>query len=224
MLKKSDLSKQFELVVQQEIKNYQDSLNFMLQSIRELKESIDQIRSESLENYALIHSQNISLENQLQGLRESYSNSQKKFQSHVNDFEFFKQKATDEISMHGYRSIENSRKNEFNENQIHQTNGVLETIENKMRGYSLDISVALENARVNLKSDLKKLKEEILSIPSDSIQLKKDLEEKLDSHKIDVSGVMREISALKKNQFVTQKMIENIYTLIERLKKLEVTP
>jgi len=56
MLNKNDLAKQFELVVKQEIKNYQDSLNFVLQSIDELKKDIKQLNSDMLENYALIHS------------------------------------------------------------------------------------------------------------------------------------------------------------------------
>jgi len=224
MLKKSDLAKQFELVVKQEIKNYQDSLNFVLQSIRELKDSIEEVRNESLENYALIHSQQNDLEILCQLFRENQGKTEKKLQSHINDTEAFKKKATDEIGMHGDTSMQNSRKNEYNENQISHTNGRLETVEDEMRGHSLFISTALENMKFKLSKDMNKLKEEILSMPSDAQGIRQELIDKINTHNVDVEGILREIRVSRHDMMVFEKKLENIYMLIERLSKPEVKP
>src|SRR6185295_4796860 len=61
MLKRADLAKQLDLVIKQEIKNYQDSLNSVLQSIRDIKNELENIQSQSLENSALLHSEHNKL-------------------------------------------------------------------------------------------------------------------------------------------------------------------
>lgn len=221
MLQKNDLAKQFELVVQQEIKNYQDSLNFVLQSIKELKESIEQVHNQSLDNYAIIHNQNNDLEIQLKLVQKSQSETQEKLKSHINDIEVFKRKAMDEIGMHGDRSMQNARQNEFNKAQIDHTNSRIELFKDEIIGYCLTISSSIENMKFNLSKDFKKMKQEILSLPSESETLRKEFEEKIFSNKIDVEGILKEIRINRKEMVIIAKKIENIYTLIERLKKSE---
>lgn len=221
MLKKNDLAKQFELVVKQEIKNYQDSLNFVLQSIRDLKDSIEEVRNESLENYAMIHSQQSELAILYQILQKNHEDIEKKLQSHINDTETFKKKATDEIGMHGDTSMQNSRKNEFNANQIAHTNGRLETVEDEMRGHSLIISTSLENMKFKLSKDMNRMKQEILSMPSDAQGIRQELIEKINTHNVDVEGILREIRVSRHDMMVFEKKLENIYTLLDRLKKSE---
>lgn len=224
MLKKADLSKQFELVVQQEIKNYQDSLNFILQTIRQLKDSIQEARTEALENYALIHSQQVDLCAQIQALHLSHSDSQKRLQNHINDSEFFKQKAINEIATHAYRGIENSKKIEYIENKHKYINLRLETFEDEMKGNSLLISNSFDNIKFNMAKDSARMKQEILSLPSEAESLRKDFDEKITANKVDVECILKEIRINRKEMVILEKKIENIYTLIERLKKPEVLP
>lgn len=224
MLKKADLSKQFELVVQQEIKNYQDSLNFVLQSINELKEEIKNVHAESLENYALIHSQHNDLAAQLETIRNKQTESNKKLDNHINDVEVFKKKATDEIEIYALRSIANSNSNEFNKNCITDLKHNIDVLEDEIKGHSLTISNSFDCIQFKLAKDLKKMKDEILSMPSDSQLVRNELDEKITSHRVDVAGIMKELRIFKHDNMVTEKKIENIYTLIERLKKPEVLP
>ena len=95
MLKKSDLSKEFELVVKQEIKNYNDSLNFILQSINSLKKSIEILSDDYLDRYASMQSYQTSLSIKLDKLKEElktftetsqrFSNDQISFNSTVSN-------------------------------------------------------------------------------------------------------------------------------------------
>lgn len=224
MLKKSDLAKQFELVVQQEIKNYQNSLNFMLNSLNEIKETIRVVQQESLENHALIHSIQCEHSIELKNLIVAFQTEQQKLKSYINDFESYKKISTAKMEVNYDYALENSRKNEFYKNSLDEIKHNLETLEDEIAGHSITISNSIENIRYSVSKDLKRLKEEILSMPSDSIQIKNDLEEKIANHTVDVDGIMRELRVYKNDNMVTQKKIENIYTLIERLKKSEVNP
>lgn len=217
MLKKSDLARQFELVVKQEIKNYQDSLNFVLQSINELKDEIKLAKSESLDRYATIHSQQNDLTIQLQLIQKAQSETEKNIGNHGYDLKTFKEKATGEIGMACDASMSNSRKNEANQNTIRDVRVSVETLEDEIKGHSLTISKSFDNIHFKLSKDLKKMKEEILSIPSEAKQVREDLIELISCHKVDVRGIMREIVVYKKEALIIQKKIENIYTLIERL-------
>lgn len=224
MLKKSDLSKQFELVVQQEIKNYQDSLNFVLQSIKELKKEIQVVHTESLENYALIHSQYNDLAIQLENIKKNHLENDKKLDNHINDVEVFKIKSTDEIRMFALRTIANSNSIEYIQNSIIDLKQNIDVIEDEIKGHSLTISHTFDTIQLKLSKDIKKLKEELISMPSDSQVVRKELEEKITSHKVDVEGIMKELRIFKYDNMVTEKKIENIYTLIARLQKSEVLP
>ena len=126
--------------------------------------------------------------------------------------------------MHGLRSIHNSNKIEFYENCLTDLKQNLNVLEDEIKGHSITISTSFDNIRLRLSKDIKKLKDEMDSAPSDSIQVGKDLEEKIASHAVDVSGIMKELNIFKKENYITQKKLENIYTLIERLQKSEVIP
>lgn len=65
----------------------------------------------------------------------------------------------------------------------------------------------------------KKVKEEILSIPSGIPELKNELEQKIATSYVDFQGAMRELEIVKRTSFIQEKQIENLYTLIERLEK-----
>ncbi len=76
-----------------------------------------------------------------------------------------------------------------------------------------------ERVEIKLKDGLSKLKQEILSSPTDLPEIKKELEQKLEIAYVDFQAVMKELEAIKISSFFQEKKIENIYTLIDRLEK-----
>lgn len=218
MLKKSDLAKQFEMVVQQEIKNYQDSLNFVLQSINQLKDSVEDVRQQSLENHAMLHSVQVNLLGQLKDAQECYAQLSRKF----------------DIAMSDQRKI-----NERNSLELRDvTNAVIKKIsidsnfqlksENLMQSVN---TVRLENQKeiknlnqfcsdlmIRFRKEILKTKQDILASPSKADEIKNEMDEKIARHTVDVDGIMREIKVIKKENFIFQKNLENIYTQIEGLK------
>lgn len=221
MIQKNHLVKQFELLTQQEIKNYQDSLNFVLQSINELKDSIEEIRQNSLENYAAIHSVQVHMGIELEHIKNNLENINQRVDRNCNDQKSVNEKNNFEINnIKNEISLKVSRDNNFEKKLIHISTTIdrVKEISDKNRNSLGEIS---DNILRKFSNDLIKTKNEILNSPSEASLVKKILEEKIDSHKVDVAGIMRELMIYKKENVVTEKKIENIYTLIDRLKKSE---
>lgn len=224
MLKKSDLAKQFELVVQQEITNYQNSLNFILQEIRDLKESIREVKEQALENHALIHSEHNKLVREFITFKDS---SQRLFD--LSESVFRDQRVVNErnalemrdlaFGLHKKISVDGHFQKELSDvgSMIYRIKGDLEA---QMRAAHENIDALY----LRVKKDIQKAKEEVLQKPTAVSLLRKELEDKIYSHVVDVEGLLKEIRIIGRNVMVTEKKIENIYTLIDRIKKPEVIP
>lgn len=219
MLNRNDLAKQFELVVKQEIKNYQDSLNFVLQSIDGIKKDINQLHSDMLENYALIHSQHTDLTIQHENHNDKLNNFINQFVANLNNTQVFKEKMTNKLGTLWDSSLINSRKNEYNENRIKSIRTDFEKIEDEIIAHSFALRNTCDDMQCKLKKELSNMKEEILSRPSEALQLKSEFEEKINTHRIDVAGIMKELLVMKKENMITEKKLEHVYTLIDRLQK-----
>lgn len=222
MLKKSDLSKQFELVVQQEIKNYQDSLNFVLQSIRELKESIEDGRSESLKNHGFTCSLYNFLKTDIANLKVDWGDISKKLDSFLSDQDDVNDKNSVEI-----RDIKNTVLSQINifknfYQKFDDFDREINNLKKSVDGHKRVFNDNLDDQARKFREDMNRLKQEIVESPSEISQVKEYLENKISCHRVDVDGLLKELRILKHENMVTEKKIENIYTLIERLKKAEV--
>jgi len=223
MLKKSDLSKQFELVVKQEIKNYQDSHNLVLQAIRDLKEGISVVEFYSKEAFSKLECRQSKIILEIVELSKSMKELESKCDRNFSNMEKVKSDCTNELGMHIDLSLRNSRKNEFNENRIDEIKKVIEDMDDDIKGFPIVISNYFDSINYRIAKDFKRMKEEILSLPSAVDEIRKDYDEKINCHKVDTEGIMKEIRISRKDMIIIQKQIENIYTLIERLKKAEVS-
>ena len=221
MLKKSDLSKQFELLTLQEIKNYQDSHNFVLQSIRELREEIEHLKQESLENHAVVHSIQCGMAIEIDHNREQINNFRLRHDGYYND-----------------QRAEN-KKNALDSIEIIKTQKALQTLSQKFKDRfdfiitQIDqltkvsnktnerLSYCVDDLLRRFSSDIEKVKKEIIDAPTEASLVKTQVQEQIESHKVDVIGIMKELTIFKKENFVIEKKLENIYTLIERLQKKE---
>lgn len=219
MLKKSDLAKQFELVVQQEIKNYQDSLNFVLQSLNELRDSIRQVQEESLKNHAKIHSMQTQLSIELQSVKEVSLSIGLRLEKSLND-----QRTVNERNAYEMRDIADAvltkiRRDDQLEEKIKSLWNAIGDVNHSVEKNQKIFNYTADDLLHKLNNAILKVKKEILEAPTEASLVKTQLEEKLACHTVDVAGIMKELNIYKKENYVTQKKIENIYTLIERLKK-----
>lgn len=219
MIKKNDLAKQFELVVKQEIKNYQDSLNFVLQSIRELKESVDHVHQEQLENYAVLHSSFIGLQSDLNAIKGLCFTQGLKLDKSIRD-----QSLVNDLHSKNIYDLEEDIRVKVNNEQIIQaefgyTLKSVSTLREAVEALDKKLDLDIKNISHSYQRDIQRSKEDILNAPTKADVVRKELSEKIDCHKVDVDGIMRELNIYKRDNQITEKKIENIYTLIERLNK-----
>lgn len=78
-----------------------------------------------------------------------------------------------------------------------------------------DLQREMKGVLISLKEEISKLKE---SADKRFSELSDRIEEKFNITRIDREGVLREIRVRQKELFILEKKIENIYTLIERMK------
>lgn len=218
MFKKLDLQQKFELTVKQEIKNYNDSLNYILQSIRELNEKLDKQKSELTSKTSDLHQEIKNIESKTVNLKIHDECLEKKlcdFKYHsenLNKIYMDSVKSTYIFIQNSISEMENCKSKVFEFwNDIKK---VKEDIE-ELKKY---FNQCLGDMKHKVDCCLKSFKEEIYNKPSDMLEIKKHLEEKINTNKIDSDGIFKEMKVLKKENYINKKKIENIYTIIERLR------
>lgn len=218
MLNRNDLAKQFDLVVKQEIKNYQDSLNFVLQSIRELKQAIEDARHDFLENHAALHSYQGELSTNLEDIRFKLENLSRIQTGNANNQHLINDNYGKQIK--DLMGFINSRSWDemSNQSKFSDIEATLAQLANKHDLFHHLIGDQADYLLAKFQSSIEKAKQEIKEAPSDAALIKAEMKEELNTHKVDVFGLLRELRLLKHESMVQEKKIENIYSLLDRKK------
>lgn len=219
MLKKNDLAKQFELVVKQEIKNYQDSLSFVLESIRELKESFTKIKDEVKQNYDYLKNDLREFKREVQTLKEGFQAGFQSFQSHINDQRFINDRNQTQILDLHSDVVKKINIDEKFQSKIDEIWNEVHEIKTQQSINIQSVHDSLDDLLLRFRREILKTKQDILDSPTEAKLVKNELDEKLASHKVDVAGIMRELNIYKHDNMVTEKKIEQIHMQLDRLKK-----
>lgn len=220
MLKKNDLARQFELLTKQEIKNYNDSLNFVLQSIRDLNDQIAKLKSDFHESLAVIQSAQGKISTDISKNSEEILCINKKLDRFIND-----QSCVNERNAREVLDITDALKNKIKsdcyfDNRFREINNLIDSVSRHSIKTRSQLTEVSESFSKRLSNEIVKAMNEIIDRPSEASILMNKVEENIASYRVDVAGIMREISVIKKENIVVEKKLESIYTLIDRLKKL----
>jgi len=219
MLKRNDLAKQFELVVQQEIINHNDQLLNTNLSLNELRKSLADQKKE-LEDYkAFCKSEDIKRSSHFDRLSSIVENNRSDAMSKMNDIlqvlSFVNKRLDDSLCL-----IKN-----LDSVLVHEKEKIMEIVKFHYNCFEV-ISKELKELKSSIAKVLaesvenfNKYKAEMAAKPSEAEKVKKELLEIIATQKIDFVGLMKEIQAYKKEAFIKEKKLENIYTHIERLDK-----
>jgi len=219
MIRRSDLAKQFELVVKQEIKNFNDSklsINLAINDLNERLYDFSKTYNHKLEETkALLLSLDSKVEEiglKIKSNKINFDNQEKKFDKQNIFFTSFHDSILESIF-----------------DLKHKFNGISETfgfLANKITENEKDFEEArkqlcqeMYQLKLSFENQIEIAKNEILNTPSDCKANYKEVCKKLDSHNVDVEGIKKESRIHTKNIFIITKNLEHIYTLIDRLKK-----
>ena len=219
MLKRSDLAKQFELVVQQEIINHNEAISANNKALNKLRADILLLRGDLLKGVASFNSEIVKD-------RQALSNVWKAIDEAVEDLSIKSGKIREEfkksisnvnmfITEESTKHVKNDLFSVFKQSIASAIKNVTETIVSLKNAVVVKIEALEKHITKVIKYQDEKLDETLESIES----FKSDLITKIEIASVDSKGVLREIAILKKSLYIESKKIENIYTLIERLKK-----
>jgi hypothetical protein len=218
-ISRDGLVKQFDQIVLQEIKNHNDSITSTNVFLQELRLQMSALLASHAKQVASQENRFKKVENEVSVLRGTFDDLLKKVTRKI-------EQNTEYVINYKHDS---DRKLESLEESYVETDKFLEIMDSlkiEMHGFKEELS----NHKVYIHSSIKSLefdllrsygefKEELLNRPSDFIEIKAELEKKLDASIIDAKGVLRRLSIVSKESFILEKKIEQIYTLISRLEK-----
>lgn len=217
-MQKKDLAKEFSLVVQQEIKNHNESILACNMTLDEFRRKLAEIKSESEKNIAEIRS-NLSLyDSKVILFKEAVQKELDKCARDISDnsgnvaMNVMKLKKAIEDRESYYLTLDG-----FKEFQSKVDVWIASIQQSFARNNS---SIFDEIKRINSlhNASIEEHKKYVDSRLTNIISASIELEKSLDEFAVTFSGVSREMEICKKRCFVIEKNIENIYIQLERSK------
>lgn len=219
MLSKKDLAKEFSLVVQQEIKNHNDMILATNQSLEEFRREIIETSNKSDKRHAKLEDYLTYLEIDIKKIENNACLNIKNLESKLQDIQSILEKKFTSLG----QGIE-KRESYFLTLQGFQD------FQKKIDEWLANIRVLFEKQKCSFDDEIKKIycaiDESIFSLKAkieqkitDSIKKSEDIDSSLDIYAVNNAALKKEIDHLKKQNFILEKNIENIYTQIKRIKE-----
>ena len=220
MLDRNKLSKQFDLVVQQEIKNHNDQMLHTNISINEIKSRLDELKNNHQLKQQNINEKISEFEFLLREFDIRFSaleNTQRETKK------LFEKSKVENENKHEeeYKYLEKIEKNQiFVTEYMFNLKESVKDLLTEFSGLEKKLDLKLDSWSSKLKKDFIRFRDDINSRPSELLMFREEFDDKIKVNKIDVEGILREILIFKKSTFAVEKQIENIYTLISRLQEV----
>lgn len=218
MLRRDDFSKEFGLVVQQEIKNFNNLTDNIHKSINNLDKRVTDLQDCFEEENALLDSKinKINLQNQLdlKLIRERQTSHSDCIKINTSEIASVKNDLLN--SAHIYEISCSSTDKFFSEYEKRRAEYEvnLKCIKDSVNSLFYEVQDTKNQSRQNAEN----VKHEILNRPSEAQEVKKEIEQQLQIDRVDFKGAMREIAILKKELQYAIKRIEHLYLQLDRVK------
>jgi methyl-accepting chemotaxis protein len=218
MMQRKDLAKEFSLLVQQEIKNHSDSVLACNMEMEKFRSALVEIAQRCDGRVNELHSDSVCLESSMIIFREVIQKSIDKLNRDISDLT-----GNFTLRLAGFRKAVDERESYF------LTVHGFKEFQAKVDQWIANIKVSFENQKGNVIEEVSKssqsiqkqidsLNEELKKMLKSEKEKHEDFDKSLDIFALNFSGQTREIELMKKRCFVVEKNIENLYTVIERLK------
>jgi hypothetical protein len=218
MLKKSDLVKQFDLVVKQEITNHNEQILSSNVRVNELEKKIEQTTQKFSQDLAQISSSLGAIKSEHSAIFEGHRTFSQKVMGLVGDLdksivavktkfsEFCKSQEGKHVIQDDFFTFIKTIEDRFKD-VGKTTNEIKEEIK--------WVSTRLQDQVISL---IERFREEIKIRPSEIVAMEKTLLKRIEELRIDNDGLIRELKICKRANLINEKKIENLYTLVDRIK------
>jgi hypothetical protein len=219
MINRLDFVKKFELIVKQEIKNYQDSFNSLLQSIRNINLNIDKLKETSLKTFqGLIQKQKDS-SREIDVIKENIKFNNFNIEKIFTRLCVLKEECLLEIKRLQVIINRNEQRISSSNDELEELKKLFYELKDDVKKLSINVSQELNSISYRFNDDLLKTKESFKNYPCSSHNDLENLKNTISERHIDVDGILKELKIYKKDHYIISKKLEHIYTLIDRLQK-----
>lgn len=214
MLNKSDRK---NLQDQQEKINFNRLCNSVLESNRDIKVSLEEFNINAIDrDRKIVNDQNDFIRNVADALKTLQMDIKCVF-SRSNDQDALNKKTSKNLENLSSNIVSAREVSDKNKDCIDEIIFLVKSMSSEIKDHANGVNQSLESLSHQVKKDLSKFKDEILEIPSGIEEVKKDLENKINCHAIDVKGFLREINILKNEIFTLEKKFEYLFAELNKL-------
>lgn len=212
---KDELVKRFEGVVKEEIRKYNLAVDKTDCQISDLKKQILEIQNrfkvvEDENTKNCLELKSLYLEEKKK-LEKNFSDTKKNHSNKRKSIEEIQEKLNFLLCSH----VEKERYELFEGKTLESLKNYNDIIQKDRNNAKSDFELFKKHCELFLSDALKRF-EEILFKMDDKLS---KFESKLDTNIVDATGIARMIKIEQKSVFIMEKKIENIYTVLERMKK-----
>jgi len=219
MISKNDLVKEFELVVKQEIIEHNKSITASNLALNDHKAFVDEELKKQKNNHRLLVNEYGLVSQKFNSVSLTSSNLKERIQkSEIEVSKIIDRKNVELETVN--KSVESVHRYQVKvDKTIKDLEIKLTSIKKDIKNILKEQELEKEQIKNKIEKSSKKLKDEILSLPSEIEAVKIKFMDELSMHKIDNEGLMKEIKVLKKTIFINEKKVEYLITMIERMLK-----
>lgn len=216
MLLRKDLAKEFELVVKQEIKNFQDLSSEILESIRNLKNSHSSLQDDLNRKYASLHSVTSSHESEIKESKESFRNNLMNAIHNTNVLEK-KFDILKEMVVFVKKESEENRENVINLlTELLKQKEIIDELQKMIVSFKRDCDQSINSSFLTLRNEMKELDQSYRDKPCTCLPETTSLKTELSSHCVDVIGISKMMKILQKEMMINDKKIEAVHMLLKK--------
>lgn len=220
-IKRADLAKEFDEIVKQEVVNHNKQLLATNIALNEMRGMLSQLKHEFAsaiakeeaeyarmrefceQNKALLTKESQRTWNAFDKLENEFSESSQQLRAQGIDLE----SCHDQIDEILYTLQDLSEE--------------MKQCQDSLTQHRQAVHAELWEMEIHLEHAFEDFKRSVAEEPDRILPVKRELEQQIQTAVVDAKGIQRKLDAVLKDQLIINKKIENIYTLIDRLKKPE---
>lgn len=217
-LKRQQLADKFSEIVKQEIRNHNASILETNKAINDIRSQLQTLTNKFSENLVKQEAARRKFEKELHSLSDKFEHNKleisTKFDRVKSDLEDLRHDVSRNLEALESETVSLSSFEEFRE-----------TCDRSLREMSIEIQKQKDfnhAAVFKINNDMNRIFNDFVedqeNRPNELWDVKADLEKKIFEAVIDSTGVLKEMRVVKKDAFIMEKKIENLYSLIEKLK------
>lgn len=217
-MKRQDLVDQFELIVQQEIINYNNRITGVNSSLEFIKSELIEVSHKQANDRASALSRDKAIEASSKKNHEDILKLSTRLDSRINDIVAENKKKNEDINRNSKRLDDLEKQIESFQKDMLSIKAIVASVRDENEKIVIAIRDELDRHYHKACKNLSAMEDSILSRPSEALEVKEHLEKKIAEKDVMVTGIYENFDHFTKKTNYMEKKIEDLYNKLDRLK------